>query len=162
MTTANNYFKNGYTELNELKKQYKKYAFQLHPDRGGSNAEFQEMSNQYERALERVLRSDFKQEGRIFDELKIDKEMRQILEKIIKLQGIIIEIVGNWLWVSGNTRPVKEELKDANLKFARKKVAWYWNHGGYKKKSRKQYNLDEIKNLYGAQEVGLNGCKALN
>ena len=44
MTTANNYFSNGYIEINGLKKQYKKLAFELHPHRGGSNAEFQEMA----------------------------------------------------------------------------------------------------------------------
>lgn len=157
-----NYFRNGYTEINELKKQYKKLAFQLHPDRGGSNAEFQEMSNQYEKALESALRSDYKMEGKIVDELKIDKDMREVLNKIIKLQGIIIEIVGNWLWVTGNTYALKNEIKAAGFKFARKKVAWYWNNGDYKKRSKKQFHLNEIKSMYGVQEVGFDGCKAIN
>ena len=41
-----------------------------------------------------------------------DKALREILQKIINFDGIEIELVGSWLWVSGNTYSYKKELKE--------------------------------------------------
>lgn len=40
---------------------------------------------------------------------------------------IEIELVGSWIWVSGNTYPVKEQLKEAGIFWAGKKKKWYLN-----------------------------------
>jgi hypothetical protein len=29
----------------------------------------------------------------------------EIIDQIISFEGIIIELIGNWIWVSGNTYP---------------------------------------------------------
>lgn len=142
-----------FQDINELKRQYKKLALKLHPDMGGSKADFQAMSAEYEKLLKNALNGRFDSSERVEEEMKMDQEMREALNLIINLEGVIIEIVGNWIWVTGNTMPVKESLKDASYRFARKKCAWYWNDGTFKKKSKKSLSLDEIKAKFGSQTV---------
>ena len=39
--------------------------------------------------------------------------------------GINVEVERNWTWVSGNTYPVKEELKQQGFLWSAKRRAWY-------------------------------------
>lgn len=52
--------------------------------------------------------------------------MRAVLEKLAGLAGITIEICGSWVWVSGDTYPVKDIIKAAGCFFSSKKKMWYW------------------------------------
>lgn len=153
--TANkmNYFKS-FETVQELKDQYKKLVMELHPDMGGDETQFKEMQNEYETLLKEALKGKFGSDSeRVEQEMDIDADMREVINQIINIQGIIIEIIGSWLWVSGNTYPVKESLKDAGLKFARKKKAWYWNSGKYRKKSRKKFDLEDLRSMYDSKKV---------
>jgi len=142
-----------FENVNELKAQYKKLAFQFHPDKGGLKEDFQAMSAEYERLLKDALNGRFETKEELEEELQIDEQMREALSKIITLEGIIIEIVGNWIWITGNSYAVKDDLKAASFKFARKKTAWYWHDGSYKRKSRKGLSLDEIRDVFGCKKV---------
>ena len=125
MATKNNYF-SAFGTKEQLKAQYKKLAFKLHPLKTGNPAPFNEMIKEYESHLSDLLHFEFRNISRIDSELQIDKEMRDILNKIIHLQGIIINFVGSWLWLSGDTYQVKETIKAAGFKFSGKKKAWYY------------------------------------
>ena len=78
----------------------------------------------------------------------------QIIKDIIFIPGIKIELCGTWLWVTGDTKPVKDLLSAAGFKFAGKKIAWYW-HGNkkYRKKSKRKLSLEEIRDLYGSEQI---------
>lgn len=152
------YFKN-ITDATELKKEYKRLALELHPDMGGQTANFQAMQNQYETALKLILSGKMTSEE-LENELKIDEAMREALNKIINL-NIIIEIVGSWLWLTGNTYSHKEAIKEAGFKFAGKKKAWYWNDGSFKKFTKKSYSLDQIKDKYKSQTVKSSYTKSI-
>ena len=153
------YFSN-IADVTELKKAYKKLALELHPDKGGKTADFQEMSNQYQDLLKALLSGKMSAQD-LKDELDIDEQMREALNKVINL-AVLIEIVGNWIWITGNTFPVKDDIKNAGFKFAGKKKAWYWNDGKYTKKSKKSFSLDEIREQHGAQTVQNKYTKTLN
>ena len=45
---GNKMYFNNVRDLNELKSQYRKMAFELHPDRGGNAKEFSDMQKEYE------------------------------------------------------------------------------------------------------------------
>ena len=36
-------------------------------------------------------------------------------------ENITIELIGSWIWVSGDTREIKEKLKEIGFKWASKK-----------------------------------------
>ena len=140
--------------LDQLRSMYRKLAFEHHPDRGGSTADMQAINNEYEILSKRLIHSnaDFS-EGRKSWEEFVSSEIRDKLNEIIFLEDIIIEIIGSWIWVTGNTKAVKDQLKQHGFKFSHNKVAWYWQTGDYRKLSKKQFTLDDLRLLYGSDEV---------
>ena len=45
----------------------------------------------------------------------------------MKLKNVEIELIGTWLWIHGDTKPVKEQLKAHNCKWHSKRKCWYWH-----------------------------------
>ena len=65
------------------------------------------------------------------------------------MDDITLEIIGCFIWVTGNTRPYKDTLKTMRFQWHTKKTAWYLKPEDYKKQSRKDYDLNEIREMYG-------------
>lgn len=140
------------TTLNEVKAIYKKLAKENHPDLGGDTIIMQQINNEYAYACARVAREGNLTSEEADNEMHLSELYREAIEKIIHLPGIIIEVVGHWIWVTGNTKPVKEELKAAHFYFASKKVAWYFRADEYKTRGGKR-TLDEIRARYGSERI---------
>lgn len=105
--------------LDELRTMYRKLALLHHPDRGGSTSDMQEINNEYEILSERLINSnpDFSA-GRKSWEHFVSEEIRVKLNEIIFLEDVTIEIIGSLIWVTGNTRAVKDQLKSHGFKFS--------------------------------------------
>lgn len=142
------YFKDCKT-VDEIKKTFKKLALEHHPDRGGNTATMQEINTEYAFAIANKLSgSEFEQE-----EIKISEDFQKIIDALINLEGLIIELVGNWLWISGDTKTHKEAIKSLKLMFwARKKKMWYYRPANHKG-GRGNKTYEEIKQKYGSQTV---------
>ena len=159
----NKYFENIST-LEELRKQYKELLKLHHPDNGGNVSEMQEINAEYDR-LFKILKdqhennysSDNSSAENNYSNMKYDfaedEKLREMLNKIIHFDGIDIELVGAWIWLSGNTYAYKKELKDLGFKWASKKKMWYWHSEAFRKMSRKTLSMDEIRNYYGSMKV---------
>lgn len=142
-----NFFKN-VKSLEDLKKQYKELAKKFHPDLGGSKEQMQQLNEEYEGLLN-TGHFNFEKTS-----ISAEKELREVIEKIVVLDNIVIEICGTWIWVSGETYPVKDSLKKAGFKFAGKKKKWYYSpEGTAKKKRRGSYSMDKIRKTYGSKVV---------
>jgi curved DNA-binding protein CbpA len=129
--------------LEELKKAYKKLALKMHPDRGGDEKAFISMKEEYDQLFDQLKKGGSKETSKAF---------QNVIDALLNL-NLTIEIVGTWVWVSGNTYAAKEELKKAGFKYAKNKKAWYWYEGEYVKKSRKKYTMSEIKDMHGYQTL---------
>ncbi len=145
------YFSNCKT-IEEVKAQYKQLAKQYHPDLGGDTATMQAINREYTYACARLANGAGLSDEQADNEIKLSELYREAIEKIIYLPGIIIEIVGHWIWVTGNTKPVKDNLKDAHFIFAPKKCAWYFRADEYKTRGGKK-SLDEIRQKYGSENI---------
>ncbi len=147
------YFKN-VKDLQELKKEYYKLALKHHPDRGGDTATMQMINNEYEKLSFQLINgnTDFS-EGRKTYETKASSDLQEKINLIINFENLIIEIIGSWLWVSGETYTLRNDLKQAGFKFSRNKTAWYYHAGEYRKKSRKSHSMGQIRKMWGAQTV---------
>ena len=129
------------TGINEAKKVYKTLAKKLHPDVGGSEEEFKILNSVYNDFIEHKIYFS--------NESKIDLELEKIISQILHFENIVIELVGSWIWVSGDTKDIKEKLKELSFKWASKKKMWYF--GEMKGKSHGEKSLDEIKDKYGSK-----------
>jgi hypothetical protein len=138
--------------IDEVKAHYKKLAKENHPDRGGDTATMQAINSEYAYACAHIYKKAGMSDEQADEEMKMSEAYREAIEKIINLPGITIEVVGHWIWVTGNTKAVKDELKAAQFFFASKKVAWYFRAEAYKVKGGKK-SLDEIRAKYGSQVV---------
>lgn len=82
-----------------------------------------------------------------------DDNFKDIINQIIGLKGIEIEIIGSWIWVTGDTKQHKEKLKELKFKWNRNKSAWFYSGGDYRKRNGNSYSMDDIRSMYGSKKV---------
>lgn len=141
------------TTLEELKAEYKRLVFKHHPDRGGDTATMQEINAEYDDLFPRLKNIHKNKDGKTYekDTAEAPNEFRDLIEKLMKMEGCHIEVIGCFLWVSGNTKPYKEDLKVLGFKWHSKKLCWYKAPEGYKRRGNTQYDMNEIRDMYGVQ-----------
>lgn len=143
--------------LDEVKALYKKLAKQYHPDLGGDTETMQTINKEYALASAKAIKGGNLSEEETESEIRFSEEYRQAIEKVIHLEGITIELVGYWIWVTGNTYSVKSTLKEAGFLFASKKLAWYFRTGEYKVNKGGKKSLEEIRAKYGSEVINRGG-----
>ena len=141
----------------ELKKEYRRLAFMLHPDIvGGDGKEFIVMYREYEILWSKLKDVHKTADGKTYTAEQTTTETPQefihIINVLIGLMGVEVEICGSWIWVSGNTKAHKETLKELGFKWAHKKQAWYFHSEPYRKRSRRELTFDEIRDMFGSQK----------
>ena len=132
------YFSNCKT-LQELKTKYRELVFTYHPDIAGdaSTETMKQINNEYESMFEYIKSNPVnEQEKKSNYYANVNDGFREVLSKIVHLPEIEIEICGSWLWVTGETKNVKDQLKEAGLFWAAKKQAWYFKPVDYKAKKK--------------------------
>lgn len=144
--------------LEELKKQYKKLACKHHPDvSGGSESDMKSINAEYDLLFATLKNVHQAADGTTYTAktgtTETPEEFRGIIDALIKLEGIKIEICGSWLWITGNTYPHRKVLKELHFRFSKSKTAWYYHTADYRKTNKKQYTLDEIRDLYGSETI---------
>lgn len=148
----------GEINIETLTKAYKKAIFKHHPDHGGTSQSFIELKNAYEYLMRELqypskkYSSDSKQVEDImanYSQELINKIM-ELIEKFATNDDININIIGDWIWLDGETKPHKEAIKSLGFKFSKNKVAWYWHNGNYRRfGGKKDYSMDEIAYRHG-------------
>ncbi len=146
------YFGNGedINSLDDLRKKFYKLSKKYHPDAGGSTSEFQQLQQEYETLKYRVYTNNNFTKEEVDTEVELDKVLNAIYHQIMNIPGIVIEVAGKWLWIGGNTYPVKDQLKAAGLKFASTKKMWYFAGTEYRGKGETM-EMDNIRKKYGSQ-----------
>lgn len=145
-------FFEGVETLEELKKVYRKLVIKYHPDNVNGDEELiKAINNEYDKLFQ-LLKDRYNQENKYKTE-EMASDFKDIINKIVMCEGLIIEIIGNWVWVTGNTKDHKDILKEAGFFWASKKKAWYWRADKYKSSSKGSKSLEEIREKYGSDTV---------
>lgn len=146
----NKYFRNINT-LEELKREYKKLALANHPDRGGNVETMKEINAEYDMMFTKVKDIHVNAKGETYTKENAETPdiFKDIIDKLIKMEGLEIEIIGCFIWLSGNTKPHKEAIKELGFRWHSNKKMWYKAPADYKKRSHKKYDMDEIREMYG-------------
>ena len=143
---------NGQYKIADIKQVYRKLASANHPDKGGNtetmqliNTAFAELCKYFE--TNETL--DINQEQEHQTTFNFD-----FLATLKTMPGLIIEVCGYWVWLSGNTFPYKETISGLGFKFSGAKKSWYWSPtidtNTYKRGSKSMKN---IRRDYGSQII---------
>ena len=143
----------------EVKKLYRKLASKWHPDKaGGDLRKMQEINADYDKAMKAVANNETN-EFRASAERAAAKPLREAIEFAVTLpDDVEVVIRGLWLWIQGNTFPIKDQLKafrssDGNrFKFASKKKAWFFAAVPSANR-RGELSFDDIDRLHGRELV---------
>lgn len=152
------YFTNIET-IADLKKEYRKLIKANHPDNGGDTWVMADINNEYEK-LFNLLKEGHNAKaaqdttGHTKPMTETPEMFREIIEKIINLDGIEIELCGSWIWVSGNTKQYKDIFKACGFRWASKKCMWYWRCEADAMPSKgKTKTMDQIREKYGSDVI---------
>ena len=132
--------------IDDLKVTYKKLAMKLHPDLGGSVEAMQELNDTYERMFNALKDGKTTEDAMVFPE---------IMEKLLQFENLEIDVIGSWIWVTGDTFPIKESLKSIGLRWSRKRKKWYFQGQTFKK--RKKLSYEDMKSSFGCESYQSNG-----
>lgn len=150
-----NYFTNCNT-LNELRTEYRRLLKLHHPDNGGSedlckilNKEYDNMFNN----LKNTTSQNTDNETNTWD-IQLDKEIRDMIKKVVIYNDIEIEIIGSWIWIDGSTYPIKDILTSYKFKWSKSRKKWHWTPSeSFYIKSKKKLTFDDIRNKYGSIDI---------
>ena len=153
-----NWFEN-VTNLDELKREYRKLAMKYHPDCGGDAEIMKAINAQHDELFEKLKReqnrrADADETHRTKHTTETAEEFRDIINELLKLDGVDTELCGSWVWISGNTKKHKERLKELGCKWSHNKGMWYWRHpedGCFYHKGQKPKSMEYIRGMYGSQ-----------
>lgn len=150
--------------LNELKQLYRAFALQFHPDHGGSEEAMKQINIQFQWCFD-YLKNKQNTEAEAQHQkgnwhgysttTETPEEFIEIVEKLNRLHGLIIELCGSWIWISGNTRENREALRACGCRWSTNKKLWYWRHDEdfCKKRNGKKVDIEEIRAKYGSQTL---------
>lgn len=152
----------GQFNSDDVKKAYRKACSKYHPDRNPAGEEMMKLVNEaYDDLKNYVDSNESNTESYDFDSSCYASELNDALNAIIGIEGLTIEVCGAWVWVTGDTKPHKEILKENNFKWARKKQAWNFRPSDWKSSSRGSMALDDIRERHGSKIVTGQGQKKL-
>ena len=123
--------------LIDVKTVFRILAKKHHPDLGGDAELFKIINNEYEIAFEYYQKLD--NENQKAENIKNNKKenynfnyenssiYKNIIEKLIHFENVNIEIVGTWIWLDGETYPIKDIIKELNFRWSKSKKNKYIN-----------------------------------
>ena len=163
------YFKADHmTTIEDCKKQYKKLILSFHPDLAAKNGlsveeatkACQTINAEWDYLRKHNYNIHEGKDGGTYTDWNQDmpddvtERYAEIIDALIKMEGVVIEICGSFLWLSGSTYDHKAEIKGLGFKWASKKRMWYLAPQGWRKKGHRELSMGEIRSNYGSQFVG--------
>ena len=142
-----------------VKAAYRRLASKFHPDKHpGNESNVTELMKAVNGAYEYFTAHDWTQNSYAHNNPASSNNdwaetLFDIIEKVRVLPEISIEVCGSWLWITGDTRAVKDILKTYGCKYASRKQAWFYCPESTQKRTSYGWTMDKIRSSYGSQEV---------
>lgn len=151
------------TTLDELKKEYRRLAMIHHPDHGGDTATMQAINGEYAEAFARLKNQHNAAADEAHQTTETPEEFIAIISQLLRFPSLIVELCGSWLWITGETYAIKDQLKAAGCRWSSSKKAWYWHHPEEGHRWHKgTATMSDIRTKYGSQTYkGRNAAEAI-
>lgn len=148
------YFSNCKT-IEDVKRTFHECAKRLHPDAGGDAAAFRDMMTEYNMIFDRLKNIHVNAAGETYEKetKETPEQFAEIIEKIIHFDGVKIEIIGSWIWLSGNTMTYKDDIKRIGFIWSKNKKAWYYTGDQEHKRRRGHFTMDQLRSRFDTQEI---------
>lgn len=138
--------------LEDLKAEYRRLVKLHHPDMGGDLETMKAINDEHDRVFEILKKQHNASADEYHQTTETAEEFRTLINELLKLSGIIVELCGNWVWLSGNTKEHKETLKALGCRWSQNKQMWYWRHPEDGRKHYKGHKtMSDIRMKYGSQ-----------
>ena len=135
----------------DIKAAFREQALRYHPDRNEHGLELMKLINL---AFEFLKKNQGKWDvNHGSNDTPLTEQLQAVFDKFKRFPGLKVELCGTWLWVGGETKRYKTELKEAGLKWSRNKVKWYWSPPGYRKMNKKKFSMDQIRYSFGSMNL---------
>ena len=134
----------GCTDPATTKKAYREACKKYHPDVNPAGHEMMKVVIEAYQAL-KEHDGDLKEQQTDYGDT-----LNEALNAVLGLHGLIVEICGAWVWITGETKAHKETLKETGYKWASKKKAWYFRPEEFRSRSRGKSTLNDIREKYGS------------
>jgi len=141
----------------DAKKLFRKLSLELHPDKGGDAKKFIEMQAEFEKFLKGNFSFTDKD---AHNEVTSMNDFIKANEFVKSFVDVIVELTGTWVWLSGNTRPYKDAIKENGFKWSKAKKKWFKAPYQLKRKKR-GVSFAKIKNKYGYESQKISGRTAI-
>lgn len=152
--------------IQDLKTKFKTLILAWHPDRNTSPDALENSKSiisEYNYLLKSQNFSNVDYD--INDEILKNENYINLINELTKIDNITIELIGAWLWISGNTYANKDKLKSLGCLFASNKKMWFYRDEEYKKSSGgASLDIEQIKSKYGVKATfsgSANNLKAI-
>jgi hypothetical protein len=144
-----NYFDRPMT-IQEAKKIYWTVAQAIHPDHGGTDAEFSDLNNQFQAYCRRAMKGAFDEAG----DTKTGENNAGAFADILRAAMLFncrIEIIGFWIYAF-DSLAVKDELKALGFWYSGKHKAWIYS-GSVKRRIHTRNSTDDNRARWGCDVV---------
>lgn len=140
--------------IKDVKATFKRLCKELHPDNGGSEEAFKEMMNEYKKAFDLYKNMHLNAEGKTYEKATSEtaEQFADVITKIIHFDDLTIEIIGSWVWVSGNTFEYRDLLKELGYSYSKSKKAWYYT-SSQRSHRKGHYTMKQLRDRFGCEEV---------
>lgn len=151
--------------VDDIKKRFRELVRDTHPDNGGDAKACARVIEEYREALKNMAdwnnsRKQNEKTAEATSAPEMSGDLADVAEILCNLPGVVIELCGSWLWISGDTYQHREEIKKAGCKWASKKRMWYFHEGEYTSHG-KPVEMSTIRARYGSATIQTDNIKTL-
>ena len=134
--------------LAELRNKYKQLLLKYHPDNNpdvDTTSIMQQINSEYDELLKHFTSSQTNSQN----DYSTETELNNILNEVVKIKAdILIELIGSWIWISGNTYSIRKQLSELGFDWAPKKKMWYWGKSSHR--CTTPLDMSTIREKYGS------------
>lgn len=147
----------------DLRNRYKQLLIKYHPDNNpdvDTTSTMQQINSEYDELLKHFTSN---QTSSQHNDYSTETELKNILNEVVKIKAdILIELIGTWIWISGNTYSIRKQLSELGFDWAPKKKMWYWGRSSHR--CTNPMEMSTIRAKYGSTvyRTRQQECEALN